>query len=111
MSGYGVPTVKVAGVWQATRAAAVTLMAILFGYGVPTVKVAGVWQATRAAAVTLMAILFAAPANIVCAEQPLGPVSQVPEMRADEITRILHAAKPGDRPDLSGKFLAYLDLA
>lgn len=65
------------------------------------------------AAVSLIVLAFslAAGATPGSAEQPLGPVSQVPELKAHEITRLLHAAKPGERPDLSNKFLAYLDLA
>jgi uncharacterized protein YjbI with pentapeptide repeats len=39
------------------------------------------------------------------------PVSMVAEINAGEITRILHATAPGERPNFSGKFLAYLDLA
>jgi uncharacterized protein YjbI with pentapeptide repeats len=45
------------------------------------------------------------------AEQPLGPVSQIADLKAGQITRILHRTPPGQRPDFSGKFLAYLDLS
>ncbi|HVZ05816.1 pentapeptide repeat-containing protein [Hyphomicrobium sp.] len=45
------------------------------------------------------------------AEQPLGPVSMHAEINAHAITTLLHQAKAGERPDLSGKFLAYLDLS
>lgn len=45
------------------------------------------------------------------AEQPLGPVSEVADMSARAVTTLLFQAKSGDRPDLSGKFLAYLDLS
>jgi uncharacterized protein YjbI with pentapeptide repeats len=45
------------------------------------------------------------------AEQPLGPVSNTPELNARQITTLLFNAKPGVRPDLSGKILVYLDLS
>lgn len=45
------------------------------------------------------------------AEQPLGPVPEKPDMSARAITTLLFQAKPGVRPDLSGKFLVYLDLS
>jgi uncharacterized protein YjbI with pentapeptide repeats len=43
--------------------------------------------------------------------QPVGPVSMVAEINAHAITTLLHQSKPGKRPDLSGKFLTYLDLS
>jgi uncharacterized protein YjbI with pentapeptide repeats len=45
------------------------------------------------------------------AEQPLGPVPMNAEMNARTITTLLFKAKPGERPDLSNKFLVYLDLS
>ena len=45
------------------------------------------------------------------ADQPLGPVSPNAEMNARAITTLLFQAKQGVRPDLSGKFLVYLDLS
>ena len=45
------------------------------------------------------------------ADQPLGPVPMTAEMNARAITTLLFQAKPGVRPDLSGKFLVYLDLS
>jgi uncharacterized protein YjbI with pentapeptide repeats len=45
------------------------------------------------------------------AEQPLGPVSEHAEMSARAVTTLLFQSKPGARPDLSGKFLTYLDLS
>lgn len=45
------------------------------------------------------------------ADQPVGPVPTNAEMNARAITTLLFQAKPGVRPDLSGKFLVYLDLS
>lgn len=45
------------------------------------------------------------------ADQPLGPVPENADMSARAVTTLLFQAKPGVRPDLSGKFLVYLDLA
>jgi uncharacterized protein YjbI with pentapeptide repeats len=53
----------------------------------------------------------AGAAGTALADQPIGPVSRVPEINARTITTILRQSKPGERPDLSGKFLAYLDLS
>jgi len=65
----------------------------------------------RSAAV---AVLFSAlfyQGGAALADQPLGPVSMVAEINAHAITSMLHQSKPGERPDLSGKFLVYLDLS
>jgi uncharacterized protein YjbI with pentapeptide repeats len=45
------------------------------------------------------------------ADQPIGPVPMVAEINARAITSLLHQSKAGERSDLSGKFLAYLDLS
>src|ERR1700761_4214136 len=45
------------------------------------------------------------------ADQPLGPVPNTSDMSAKAVTTLLFQAKPGVRPDLSGKLLVYLDLA
>jgi len=45
------------------------------------------------------------------ADQPLGPVPTTADMSAKAVTTLLFQAKPGVRPDLSGKFLVYLDLS
>ena len=45
------------------------------------------------------------------ADQPLGPVAKQAEMNARTITSLLFQAKPGARPDFSGKYLVYLDLS
>ena len=45
------------------------------------------------------------------ADQPIGPVSMKADMSAKAVTTVLFQAKPGAKPDLSGKFLAYLDLS
>lgn len=50
-------------------------------------------------------------AHSAFADQPLGPVPMTAEMNARTITSLLFKAKPGERPDLSGKFLVYLDLS
>lgn len=49
--------------------------------------------------------------GVAFAGQPIGPVPMVAEINARTITSMLYQAKPGERPDLSGKFLAYLDLS
>jgi uncharacterized protein YjbI with pentapeptide repeats len=49
--------------------------------------------------------------GVALAGQPIGPVPMVAEINARTITSMLYQAKPGERPDLSGKFLAYLDLS
>lgn len=56
----------------------------------------------------LIAICGAASAF---ADQSIGPVSTNADMNARAITALLFQAKPGVRPDLSGKFLVYLDLS
>ncbi len=53
----------------------------------------------------------AAFADPLSGPQPIGPVSMIAEINARTITTMLHQSKPGERPDLSGKFLAYLDLS
>lgn len=45
------------------------------------------------------------------AEQAIGPVPMKAEMNARSITTLLFQAKPGARPDFSGKYLVYLDLS
>lgn len=60
-------------------------------------------------------ILIAAVASVTVfagasAEPAIGPVPMHAEVTAHTITAMLHKAKPGERPDLSGKFLVYLDL-
>lgn len=56
-------------------------------------------------------VLAGAVSRPVGAEQPLGPVSQKADISASQITKLLHLSGPGERPDLSGRFLAYLDLS
>jgi len=65
----------------------------------------------RGSAVVTMLLSVASAAGVVLADQPIGPVSMVAEINARTITSMLHQTKPGERPDLSGKFLAYLDLS
>jgi uncharacterized protein YjbI with pentapeptide repeats len=45
------------------------------------------------------------------ADQPLGPVPMSADMSAKAVTTLIFQTKPGAKPDLSGKFLAYLDLS
>lgn len=61
----------------------------------------------------VVAALFAAASGLVgaSAEPATGPVPMHAEVTAYTITALLHKAKPGERPNLSGKFLVYLDLA
>jgi uncharacterized protein YjbI with pentapeptide repeats len=61
-------------------------------------------------AVVIATLASVAAAGVVSAEQPLGPVSMHAEINAHAITTLLHKAKAGEHPDLSGKFLVYLDL-
>lgn len=61
-------------------------------------------------AVVIATLASVAAAGVVSAEQPLGPVSMHAEINAHAITTLLHKAKAGKHPDLSGKFLVYLDL-
>jgi uncharacterized protein YjbI with pentapeptide repeats len=61
-------------------------------------------------AVVIATLASVAAAGVVSAEQPLGPVSMHAELNAHAITTLLHKAKAGEHPDLSGKFLVYLDL-
>lgn len=63
-----------------------------------------------AAALSFLVVAISSP-FAAFAEQPLGPVSETAEMNARAVTTLLFQAKPGIRPDLSGKFLAYLDLS
>jgi len=59
----------------------------------------------------VMAGVIAMLAGAASAEQPLAPVSMHAEINAHAITVLLHQAKVGQRPDLSDKFLVYLDLS
>src|SRR5690349_10113669 len=61
------------------------------------------------AALALFSALLGSCAAL--ADQPIGPVSTKADMSARAITTVLFQAKPGVRPDLSGKFLTYLDLS
>jgi len=61
--------------------------------------------------VGVAALFGLAASGAASAEQLTGPVPMRPEVNAHAITTLLHKAKPGERPDLSGKFLVYLDLA
>lgn len=63
----------------------------------------------RLAVVGVMAAVAAA-ASVALAEQT-GPVSQKADVTTLQVTNLLYRALPGERPDLSGKFLAYLDLS
>lgn len=56
-------------------------------------------------------LLLAGSIVPVLAGQPIGPVPTQAEMDARSVTRLLFKSKPGERPDLSGKFLVYLDLS
>ncbi|MFN0219941.1 MAG: pentapeptide repeat-containing protein [Hyphomicrobium sp.] len=60
-----------------------------------------------------MTVILAAFAGGIAAraDQPLGPVSQKAEISAQQVTTILFRAGPGERPNLAGRFLAYLDLS
>lgn len=61
--------------------------------------------------VVIATLVLAPAAGIAFAEQPLAPVPMHPEINAHAITTLLHKAKAGERPNLSGKFLVYLDLS
>jgi hypothetical protein len=50
-------------------------------------------------------------AGFAAADQPIGPVMKNAEMNARTITTALFQAKPGAKPDFSGKNLVYLDLS
>ena len=63
------------------------------------------------AAASLVAAFVVLGSAAAFAGQPIGPVSMVAEINARTVTSMLYQAKPGERPDLSGKFLAYLDLS
>ncbi|AGK56266.1 pentapeptide repeat protein [Hyphomicrobium denitrificans 1NES1] len=62
-------------------------------------------------AVVIAALLSTPITGAASADQPLGPVPMHAEISAHAITTLLHKAKAGERPDLSGKFLVYLDLS
>ncbi|MBS0232400.1 MAG: pentapeptide repeat-containing protein [Proteobacteria bacterium] len=61
-----------------------------------------------AVSIAMIALLGVLPAF---ADPALGPVSTTAEMNARAVTSLLFKAKPGERPNLSGKFLVYLDLS
>lgn len=65
----------------------------------------------RSSAVALFVAALICEGAVALADQPLAPVPMVAEINARTITSMLHQSKPGERPDLSGKFLAYLDLS
>jgi len=65
----------------------------------------------RGQALLTLTLSLAFGSATVRAEQPIGPVSMIAEINARTITSMLHQSKPGERPNLSGKFLAYLDLS
>lgn len=66
----------------------------------------------RAAAIICFALIaLALGLRSSVAEPAVGPVSTTAEVSARTITTLLHQAKPGERLNLSGKFLAYLDLS
>lgn len=65
----------------------------------------------RAVAAFVALIVLALGLAEAQAEPSVGPVSMKAEINARAVTAMLHLAKRGDRPDLSGKFLAYLDLS
>jgi uncharacterized protein YjbI with pentapeptide repeats len=65
----------------------------------------------RSAAVAVFFAALVYEGGAALAEQPIGPVPMVAEINAHTITSMLHQSKPGERPDLSGKFLVYLDLS
>ncbi len=56
-------------------------------------------------------LIVAISADAALADQPLGPVPNNTDMSARAVTTLLFRAKPGQRPDLSGKLLVYLDLS
>ena len=64
----------------------------------------------RSAVASLVAALVL-ESGAAFAGQPIGPVPMVAEINARTITSMLYQSKPGERPDLSNKFLVYLDLA
>jgi uncharacterized protein YjbI with pentapeptide repeats len=61
--------------------------------------------------VLIAALVLMPMIGVASADQPLGPVSMHAEINAHAITTLLHKAKAGEHPDLSGKFLVYLDLS
>jgi uncharacterized protein YjbI with pentapeptide repeats len=65
----------------------------------------------RGQALLTLTLGLALGSATVRAEQPIGPVSMIAEINARTITSMLHQSKPGERPNFSGKFLAYLDLS
>jgi uncharacterized protein YjbI with pentapeptide repeats len=66
---------------------------------------------SRSVTAALAIAAFISTTAAVLAEQPLGPVPMKAEINAHTITSLLFKAKPGERPDLSDKFLVYLDLS
>lgn len=65
----------------------------------------------RALVITVVAAVMAHVSCVAVAEPAPGPVSHKAEINARTFTTLLHRAKPGERLDFSGKFLAYLDLS
>ena len=57
----------------------------------------------------LASLLIAGPCTAIA--EPLGPVSPNADFTAYQITHMLHIARVGERPDLSGRDLTYLDLS
>ncbi|CAA2136910.1 Secreted effector protein PipB2 [Hyphomicrobium sp. ghe19] len=55
--------------------------------------------------------IFMCSAGFAVADQSIGPVLKNAEMNARSITTALFQAKPGAKPDFSGKNLVYLDLS
>ncbi len=66
---------------------------------------------SRSVTVALAIAAFISMNAVALAEQPLGPVPMKAEIDAHAITSLLYKTKPGERPDLSNKFLVYLDLS
>lgn len=60
--------------------------------------------------IVIASLASLAIAGSASADQPAVPVPMHAEVSARTITAMLHTAKSGERPDLSGKFLVYLDL-
>jgi uncharacterized protein YjbI with pentapeptide repeats len=61
------------------------------------------------AAVLIAALLTTG--TVAAVAQPNAPVPMIAEINAHTITTMLYKSKPGERPDLSDRFLAYLDLS
>jgi uncharacterized protein YjbI with pentapeptide repeats len=60
--------------------------------------------------VSLVAVVLF-DSGVAVAAQAIGPVPMVAELSARKVTTILFQSEPGERPNLSNKFLAYLDLS